>query len=99
MQLGSTIWIWDLQHHKQQLFQLKNLGKFQVEFFLNHNRAEIPGGLVVLGGDNVSPMVKIGLADLPYIGGALAPHLATALYNLFYDFEVLTTCFHETQKQ
>ena len=40
---------------------------------LIHNRAvarsEIPGGLVVLGGDNVSPLVKIGLADLPNIGG------------------------------
>ena len=31
-------------------------------------RSEIPGGLVVLGGDNVSPLVKIGLADLPNIG-------------------------------
>ena len=41
------------------------------------------GGLVVLGGDNLSPLVKIGLADLPNIGGAKAPpspHLATALY-------------------
>ena len=29
-------------------------------------RSEIPGGgLIVLGGDNVSPLVKIGLADLP----------------------------------
>ena len=45
-------------------------------------RSEIPGGLVVLGGDNVSSLVKIGLADLPNIGGAKAPpspHLATAL--------------------
>ena len=32
-------------------------------------RSEILGGLVVLGGDNVSPLVKIGLADLPNIGG------------------------------
>ena len=36
-------------------------------------RSEILGGLVVLGGDNVSPLVEIGLADLPNIGGALAP--------------------------
>ena len=36
-------------------------------------RSEIPGGLVVMGGDNVSPLVKIGLADLPNIGGAKAP--------------------------
>ena len=45
-------------------------------------RSEILGGLVVLGGDNVSPLVEIGLADLPNIGGAKAPpspHLATAL--------------------
>ena len=33
-------------------------------------RSEILGGLVVLGGDNVSPLVEIGLADLPNIGGA-----------------------------
>ena len=46
-------------------------------------RSEILEGLVVLGGDNVSPLVEIGLADLPNIGGAKAPppspHLATAL--------------------
>ena len=35
-------------------------------------RSEILGGLVVLGGDNVSPLVEIGLADLPNIGGAKA---------------------------
>ena len=36
-------------------------------------RSEILGGLVVLGGDNVSPLVEIGLADLPNIGVAKAP--------------------------
>ena len=35
-------------------------------------RSENPGGLVVLGGDNVPPMVEIGLTDLPKIGGAEA---------------------------
>ena len=34
-----------------------------------HNRAvarsENPGGLVVPGGDNVPPLVEIGLTDLP----------------------------------
>ena len=30
-------------------------------------------GLVVLGGDNVSPLVEIGLGDQPNIGGAKAP--------------------------
>ena len=45
-------------------------------------RSEIPGELVVLGGDNVSPLLKIGLADLPNIGGAFSPpspHLATGI--------------------
>ena len=36
-------------------------------------RSEIPGGLVVLGGDNVSPLVEIGLTDPPKSGGAAAP--------------------------
>ena len=35
------------------------------------------GGLVVLGWDNVSPLVEIGLADLPNIGGAKAPPAPT----------------------
>ena len=45
-------------------------------------RSENPEGLVVLGGDNVSPLVEIGLTDLPKTGGAKAPPappLATAL--------------------
>jgi len=33
-------------------------------------RSENPGGLVVLGGDNVPPLVEIGLTDLPKTGGA-----------------------------
>ena len=47
-------------------------------------RSEILGGLVVLGGDNESPLVEIGLADLPNIGVGLkppSPHLATALHG------------------
>ena len=35
-----------------------------------------PGGHVVLGGDNVPPLVEIGLTDLPKTGGAYAPHRA-----------------------
>ena len=35
--------------------------------------SENPGGHVVLGGDNVSPLVEIGLSDLPKSGGARAP--------------------------
>ena len=45
-------------------------------------RSEILGGLVVLGGDNVSPLVEIGLTDPPKSGGAAAPsasHLAACL--------------------
>ena len=33
-------------------------------------RSENPEGLAVLGGDNVPPMVEIGLTDLPKTGGA-----------------------------
>ena len=36
-------------------------------------RVKNPGGQVVLGGDNVSPLVDIGLADLPKSGGTRAP--------------------------
>ena len=35
-------------------------------------KVKIPGGQVVLGGDNVSPLVEIGLTDLPKSGGAAA---------------------------
>ena len=35
-------------------------------------RSENPGGLVVLGGDNVPPLVNIGLTDLPKSGCAMA---------------------------
>ena len=36
-------------------------------------RSENPEGLVVLGGENVSPLVEIGLTDLPKTGGGLKP--------------------------
>ena len=48
-------------------------------------RSENPRGLVVLGGDNVSPLVEIGLTDLPKTGEAKAPPappLATALNHI-----------------
>ena len=32
-------------------------------------RSENPKGLVVLGGENVLPLVEIGLTDLPKTGG------------------------------
>ena len=36
-------------------------------------RVKNPGGQVVLGGDNVSPLVEWGLTDPPKSGGAAAP--------------------------
>ena len=45
-------------------------------------RSENLGGHIVLGGDNVPPLVEIGLTDLTKSGGArapLAPPLATGL--------------------
>ena len=36
-------------------------------------RVKNPVGQVVLGGDNVSPLVEIGLTDPPKSGGAAAP--------------------------
>ena len=59
---------------------------------------KIRGGLVVLGGDNVPPLVEIGLTDLTKTGGAkapLAPPLATALtwIPLFSDIRILG--YHE----
>ena len=54
-----------------------------------HNRAvarsENPGGHIVLGGDNVPPLVEIGLTDLSKSGGAQAPPappLATGLMKI-----------------
>ena len=44
--------------------------------FRANARSENPGGLVVLGGDNVPPLVEIGVSDLPKTGGGA---LATAL--------------------
>jgi hypothetical protein len=47
-------------------------------------RSKNPGRLVVLGGDNVPPLVEIGLTDLTKTVGAkapLAPPLATALWG------------------
>ena len=36
-------------------------------------RSENPGGHIVLGGDNVPPLVEIGLTDLSKSGGAYSP--------------------------
>ena len=62
-------------------------------------RSEILGGLVVLGGDNESPLVKIGLTDLPNIGGAKAPPAPTlrrpcSVYVLSYYIAALAFVRH-----
>ena len=49
---------------------------------MHEARVKILGGPVVLGGDNVSPLVEIGLTDPPKSRGAAAPpasHLAACL--------------------
>ena len=54
-------------------------------------RSENPRGLVVLGGDNVPPLVKIGLTDPPKTGGAYAPPaspLETCLGSRHYVFTI-----------
>ena len=63
-------------------------------------RVKNPVGQVVLGGDNVSPLVEIGLTDPPKSGGAAAPPasplvaclerimLVHTTYYISYKFEV-----------
>ena len=65
------------------IYSIVNITGTGIEMTNNYNnsgtgsravaRSEIFGGLVVLGGDNVSPLVEIGLADLPNIGGLKPP--------------------------
>ena len=51
-------------------------------------RVKNPGGHIVLGGDNVSPLVEIGLTNLPKSGGRwrrltpLPPPVPTVLYKI-----------------
>ena len=49
--------VFELKHF---LYQAQVTGIFRVVA-----RFENPGGLVVLGGENVPPLVEIGLTDLP----------------------------------
>ena len=44
-------------------------------------RSENPGGLVVMGGDNVPTLVEIGWIDLPKTGGAKAPPALPACHG------------------
>ena len=50
-------------------------------------RSENPGGHIVLGGDNVPPLVEIGLTDLSKSGGA--PPLATGLHVYHFHQVIL----------
>ena len=49
-------------------------------------RSENLGGLVVLGVDNVSPLVEIGLTDLPKTRGAIAPPAPPLVTALLCNF-------------
>ena len=54
-------------------------------------RSENPGGLVVLGGDNVSPLVEIGLTDPPK--ASPASHLAACLkHTQVFRFTYVLIC-------
>ena len=57
-------------------------------------RSENPGGHVVLGGDNVPPLVEIGLADLPKSGGARAPPAPPLATGLSSKGETLLSVNH-----
>ena len=46
--------------------------------------SENPGGLVVLGGENVPPLAEIGLTDLPKSGGTMAPPAPSGTTPLTY---------------
>ena len=56
-------------------------------------RSENPWGHVVLGGDNVPPLVEIGLTDLPKSGGGArappAPPLVTGLLVIYKRYYVM----------
>ena len=58
---------------------------------LSYDRAvgssENPGVPVLFGGHNLSPLVEIGLTDLPKSGGALAPSALPGTTGLHLDLE------------
>ena len=56
-------------------------------------RYENPGVPVLFGGQNLPPLVEIGLTDLPKSGGAMAPPAhpgTTGLHNIILDIRVPT---------
>ena len=52
-------------------------------------RSEYPGGHIVLGGDNVPPLVEIGLTDLSKSGGATGLHTAGRSTNIDWGLPTL----------
>ena len=56
-------------------------------------RSENPGVPVLFGGHNLTPLVEIGLTDLPKSGGDMAPPAPPGTTGLTKDghFEVLNT--------
>ena len=58
-------------------------------------RSENPGGHVVLGGDNVPPLVDIGLTDLSKTGGARAPPAPPLATGLLYHEILLLQKFND----
>ena len=54
-----------------------------ITIYRHATRVKNPGGQVVLGGDNVSPLVEIGLTDPPKSGGAAAPPASPLVACLF----------------
>ena len=52
-------------------------------------RSENPGGHIVLGGDNVPPLVEIGLTDLSKSEGAHAPPAPSLRHAWYVNYELI----------
>ena len=86
-QSKGRIWYLDWLIDFWPRFYIMVLGMFLC-FFMSHRvvaRSENLGGHVVLGGDNVPPLVEIGLTYLSKTGGARPPRLRQAWTSL-HDF-------------
>ena len=60
-------------------------GTFDIQYtYRAVARSENPGGHVILRGDNVPPLVEIGLTDMPKSGGARAPPAPSLATGLTY---------------
>ena len=58
-------------------------------------RVKNPGGQVVLGGNNVSPLVDIGLTDPPKSGGAAAPPASQLVACLICTYNLIWLVWNE----